>query len=62
MPHKVSKLGCWSSLCAKFSQAEFGPYTIEAHNNAGELIINKESFRKALNAICEYLKENQEVA
>lgn len=56
MPHKVCKLGDWSSLIVKFAQEVFGPYAIEAQNNAGELIINKESFREALADICEHLR------
>ena len=55
MPHKVSKLGCWNSIASKFATEGFGPITVEAHNNSGWLVINKESYRKALDEIVEKL-------
>lgn len=54
-PHKVVGLGDYSSLIEKFKQCEDYPYAIDARSKSGELKVTKESYRKALNRICEKL-------
>ena len=54
MPHKVSGLGDYSSLIEKMKQPGY-PYMVEARNEAGELKITKNSYRKALEVLTKHL-------
>ncbi len=57
-PHKVSKLGDWSSLIEKCVQSENMPKAYGTRNYSGELKITKESFKGVLLKLCEDLKNN----
>lgn len=56
-PHKVAGLGDYSSLIEKFKQCEDQPYAADARCKSGKLKVTKESFRMALNSVCNSLRE-----
>lgn len=58
-PHKVSRMGDWSSVIEKFHQCEEAPVVIDARNHSGELKVTKGSFKMALLNVCEELKNRR---
>ncbi len=56
-PHKVGRLGDWSSLIEKYRQSDEVPCTCDARSRSGELKVTKESFKEALMRVCNELRE-----
>lgn len=52
-PHSVKDKGKWSSIIEMFKKSEGYPIVVDARSLSGEVKVTKESFRKALDEICE---------
>lgn len=61
-PHKVSRLGKWSSLIEKCRESEEMPVAFDARSHSGELKVTKESFKSALAELCHELESEKKEA
>ncbi|SFC56443.1 hypothetical protein [Butyrivibrio sp. YAB3001] len=61
-PHKVQKLGDWSSIVEKCKSSENMPIAIDARSRVGELKVTKESFKNALLSLFKKLNEENVLA
>lgn len=59
-PHKVARMGDYTSIIDEFKQRANCPISVDARNEAGGLKITKQSFKKALEKVCEELEKISE--
>lgn len=56
-PHKVARMGNYTSIIDEFKSKEMCPISIDARNEAGGLKITKQSFRNALTQVVNELRD-----